>query len=483
MAATPNLVERGLNRAQLTGLRLLLAGAFGVSVYLAWAALSSQSVAGCGPESGCDKVLQSRWSSWLGIPVSLPGLGVYMAALGATGLLRAGGGARRRRLGWSVLVFCAVAVLGAVLWLVVLQVAVIRAICPFCMLAHGLGTAGAVLILWGAPYAEPRDKPWKVEKLVFIRPRTAWRLAGVAGVAVAVLAAGQVAHRPRTFAVSALRVAMPPDSPSLPPAAAPAGPGPSSPPVSPAGQGSSPGRVDAVVAPGIRAPSDTPSAVRATNGGLGGPDRSTNAVGGARRVLVLYGGAFELDLEDVPLLGSADAPVVAVALHDYTCHHCRIMHAHLAQARREFSNRLSIVNLLMPLDPKCNKLVRRAHPDHVNACEYARLGLAVWRAKGAAMEAFDDWVFTRERLPPPWEARRFAEQLVGSNALQRALQDAWVDRQLQVGIRIYATNYLHYRQGSMPQVILGSNVVVGTLGSARDLYPLVARQPGMSPAP
>jgi protein-disulfide isomerase len=193
----------------------------------------------------------------------------------------------------------------------------------------------------------------------------------------------------------------------------------------------------------------------------------------------LYGGAVELDLAELPLVGEPGAPVVMVSLHDYGCHHCRIMHHHLAQVRRQWSNQVAIVNLVMPLDPKCNYTVKRTHPDHVNSCEYARTALAVWRAAPAAMEHFDDWIFTSERPPPPAEVTAYAAQLVGTNALQQALRDPWIDRQLLKNIHIYATNYLHYHQGSMPQLIIGSNVVVGALGSPADLDSLLAKQPGV----
>lgn len=55
--------------------------AFVVSGYLAWHSVTESAVAGCdaGSASGCDEVLDSAWSKWLGIPVALPGLGCYAA--------------------------------------------------------------------------------------------------------------------------------------------------------------------------------------------------------------------------------------------------------------------------------------------------------------------------------------------------------------------------------------------------------------------
>src|SRR5215218_10046822 len=55
--------------------------AFGLASYLAFYSVSGTSVAGCGVGSanGCDVVLQSTWSKWIGIPVAVLGLACYAA--------------------------------------------------------------------------------------------------------------------------------------------------------------------------------------------------------------------------------------------------------------------------------------------------------------------------------------------------------------------------------------------------------------------
>jgi len=58
--------------AWLAWVRALLAVAILGAGYLAWLAIHNGSAAGCGPESGCNKVLQSRWAYWLDLPVSVP---------------------------------------------------------------------------------------------------------------------------------------------------------------------------------------------------------------------------------------------------------------------------------------------------------------------------------------------------------------------------------------------------------------------------
>ena len=53
-------VRPGLLRA----IRLFALAAMAISAYLAWISYTGGKPVGCGPESGCDKVLQSRWAYW-----------------------------------------------------------------------------------------------------------------------------------------------------------------------------------------------------------------------------------------------------------------------------------------------------------------------------------------------------------------------------------------------------------------------------------
>lgn len=433
-------------------LRSLLGLSLGVSAYLAWAALGGTAVAGCGPESGCDQVLHSRWSAWFGIPVSLPALAVYATALWMTFRLDAPTPPPVQRRAWAVLIVCGAAMLGAVLWFMVVQAAVLRTFCPYCLAVHGAGALAAGLILVTAPVAHPQGQGRKLRQEVVLPPGSARRLILIAGVGVAVLVAGQVAYRPKTFRVTPL---------------AKAGANPS------VTNGLRTGVTDAPgpgVVPGTSSPTDRSAAPRL-------PGASTRLSG--QRVYSLYGGAVQLDLTEVPLLGLPSAPVILISLRDYSCHHCRTMHGYLQQVHQALGDQLAIVSLPVPLNSECNAVVRRTHPDHVNACTYARLALAVWRTDRTSLARFDEWMLTPERPPTPADAGAFAAQLVGTNALRLALQDPWIDRQLHLGVSIYATNSLYYRQSRMPQTILGQTIVTGAVNGPHDLYALLAKQPGV----
>jgi uncharacterized membrane protein len=398
------------------------------------------AVAGCGPESGCDHVLHSRWSQWLGLPVSLFALACYGALLVATcwlgrpprvaafvrkphfsgTLTSAAPRAAQQRKAWIVLVVGAMLILGSVLWFVGLQLVVIKHLCRFCMLVHTCGVLTAVLILKLAPVRPPPAQPKQLDSAVFLPPPLVKKLALAAVAGVAALVLGQVLYTPRMFLVR------PVEAGKLKPA----------------------------------------------------EPKST------ARIYQIYNGQFQFNLDEVPLIGNPQAPQAMLSLFDYTCSHCRQMHPHLLEAQKTFSNELVVVSLPMPLDSQCNPSVKVTPRPHVNACEYARLGLAVWRANRRLHHAFEAWMFAPENPPPLDAARQYAARLLGdTNALDTALADPWIGRQIQQTTSLYATNYLNSKNGQMPQMLIGTNLVFGNLNRLEDFYRVLARQLGLRAAP
>jgi uncharacterized membrane protein/protein-disulfide isomerase len=395
--------------------RALLLAALVISVYLAWVSFGGSAVAGCGPDSGCDKVLNSRWSKWFGIPVGVPAFFLYTLMLAAVLRLTPKASPQQQRRSWSVLVPAAWVVIGAVVWFIALQLFVINAMCPFCMAAHACGLVSAAILLYLAPVHDAPEKPWQREKDVYVVPKHA-RLSALLGLAaVGVLIAGQLVYRPKQFEVTSI---------------------------------------------GGAKLQQTPAA----------------------RIFEIYEGRFKFNMNEVPLIGSPSAPRAIVSLFDYTCHHCRDAHGLLKQAHQRFSNQLAIVSLPMPFDSTCNYTITKTQPAHVNACEYARLGLAVWQANRQAHHQFDDWLFEPEHPPDLAIARQRAMELVGAEQLQAALTNKLVNEHLQLSMSLFATNYYYARQGSIPQLIVGTNLIAGPI-SADALLSQLQTQLGLGAGP
>lgn len=469
--------------------RLLMLLALGVSGYLLYVSLSQGSVAGCGPNSGCARVLTTRWAYWFGLPVSALAVLMYITLFAATvALKRTHDPALRRRI-WQGLFALALAILGAAGWFIGLMVFVIQGFCPFCLVAHGSGIAVALLILLNAPIRPVPELPWQREKHLYLPPPLAKKMALVGAVAFAVLAGGQVAHKkqmnlvksiptpPNTTGRTNLLVTQLAPNPSLT-----------------LSQTNRPVATQAATTTNRQPPSNPPTPARVTNPAPSAIASRTNPAAPPRRwtpelptvdarfeatnfpgrVISSHNGQYRYNLNELPLIGSPDAPDVIISLFDYTCHHCHIMHGHLLEAQRQLSNRLAIVSLPMPLDAECNSLIMRTHRTASNACNYAKLGLAVWRADRARFREFDDYLFATPTPPPLIEANNFAANLVGADKLGRALADPWIMDRIQRNISLYYTNVMILGgNGVMPQLVIGSRVSAGSLNNSAELIKLI----------
>ena len=408
--------------------------------YLAWVAIHNGPAAGCGPESGCDAVLHSRWAYWLDFPVSVPAVLVYIVLLASTVMLQKRPSPDDQRGSWAAIIVLSVIVAGAAFWFVSLQVFVIQAFCKYCLTAHVCGFAAALICLMNIPYATDPDTPmWATGSGKRGVPRQgvfSLILIGLAGVVL--LAGGQVLVQKQRNVVKVVK---------NPPAAS----------------------------------STNLSALNPTMLPAEYVAASPNARLIAPRTLSLYSNQFLIKFDEVPMLGSPDAPHVIVCLLDYTCSHCRALHPILEQTGRQFSNQLAIVCLPVSLSPDCNQFIPRFN-SHANpeACDFARLGLAVWRANPALHRQFDNWMFVGPRPPPLAQAREYAAQLVGADKLTAALADPWVAQQLQTDCKIHRANWLAVDDAAMPQIVLGNAVSSGPINSAEHLQTLLAQYLGVN---
>jgi uncharacterized membrane protein len=430
--------------AWFSWVRALLSVAIVGAGYLAWVSIHHGPVAGCGPESGCNKVLQSRWAYWLDIPVSVPALLVYLALLGATVLLQKRPAPDDERGSWAAIITLSVIVAGAALWFVGLQVFVLRAFCKFCMTAHACGFLAALLCLKHIPLArDPTTPMWATGSGKRGVPRSALALLSSVGLAgVVVLAGGQLLVQKKLNVVKDLRAGA---------------------------------RPVALHATGPTTPPGTDYLARAAAlAAQRAPPPSPNVHLIAPRLLSLYSNQFLLKLDAVPMMGSPDASNVIVSLFDYNCPHCRSLHPILLETQRLFSNRLGIVSLPMPISTNCNPFMPANVRSVSNSCEYARLGLAVWRAKPAAHRQFDDWMFLSDWPAPLEEAKAYAAQLVGKDKLQAALGDPWLDEQLLIDCRLQATNLITSGEVGLPQLIIGDAISAGPLNSVEHLTILLS---------
>lgn len=122
-----------------------------LTLVLLWGTAGSNDLPYCSHGSGCDLVQASNWSRFLGLPLALWGLGLYalmvVLALGVPRLAR-----RRFWLGLA-------ATCGAVasIYLTVISVVVIEALCTYCLVSLALLLAMSALAVAG----RIREQAWR----------------------------------------------------------------------------------------------------------------------------------------------------------------------------------------------------------------------------------------------------------------------------------------------------------------------------------
>ena len=135
----------GLNLAIFT---LALAG-LAMNLALLWQHLRGGGIVGCGGGSACDELLNSPWAEVHGIPVTAFGALVYLGLI--LSLVATGHPQLTRLLG---------VILGAAVWFVFVQAALLGRFCPWCMTAHVIGVCVAALGLWRQLQIDHTESMW-----------------------------------------------------------------------------------------------------------------------------------------------------------------------------------------------------------------------------------------------------------------------------------------------------------------------------------
>jgi len=472
--------------------RVLALAATAVATYLTWISWQSGNPSvGCGglPLLDCEHVLASRWSSWLGVPVSLPAAGVYGLIFASLLVIGPKVPPWLHRAAWVVLIPLLVLAAGAALWFIVLLLFVIHKLCLYCLIVHGCGLAIGTLILMSALSRHRREarRGWAATLRTLgkvgpsedsPRPTPAvltrwavWSLVTLGLAGTTMLIGGQLLFPPKQYRLDVLANVAPGqfetrqrdtrddvDSPG-PEVSGPDSSGPSS-----------------AADPGSPAPVAEPIAAEPTPGRKPGApgipeSKTTTADTEPSPTVQIVDGRIRLDPHDHPILGDPDAKYVVVKLFDYSCRHCRTLHSYLEEARRRYGEQLAVVVLPVPMNTKCNKYVQSTHPDHRNACDYTKLALAVWRLAPAKFAEYHHWLLEPSRPPPEFRAENRAAELAGREALKREREGRVVAQ------RVRDYNRLYYQSGgrTVPKMILGKHVITGEAASAQEVFDLLER--------
>ncbi|NQU25439.1 MAG: thioredoxin domain-containing protein [Candidatus Nealsonbacteria bacterium] len=453
----------GRSAAARWTLRVLATVALAGASYLAWMSLLAgpDALLGCVvdlPYFNCEHVLTSPWSYWLGIPVSVVAVGVYVAILTASLLIGPTRRPRIERAARGLLRPLVAMAAGAAAWFLGLMLFVIGDLCLQCLIVHACGLTIATLVFapellsWafvrrgkkrarrrqaalGALAGRGANPPTNPSPTV-ATPGGRW-LPALGLAAVAMLIAGQILFPAKEYRMDSLAGTSVADSPAQPQPADRPSEDPAQPLLT------------------VDPPTPTPSKAGTV----------------AYKAPMVVDGKLELDPHAHPILGDPDAKYVLVKLFDYTCKHCRKLHRQLEQSRERYGSQFAIVVLPVPMNSKCHKRIRQTHPDHEYACEHARLAMALWHLAPAKFPEYHLWILDQSQAPPLYRAENKVADLLEGTADRATFKKEANGPAVKQRIDGYTGLFGQCGGGVIPKTIVArSQVITGEPKNAQEFF-------------
>jgi uncharacterized membrane protein/protein-disulfide isomerase len=399
-------------------LAIIAALAARLSLTLARHARSPEALSGCGSQDGCESVLSSRWSKIGTLPVSVLALVIYSLIFAAALLtIPAAVPPTWKKFAWMMEFVLCMASGGAALWYLMLQLLVLRAWCLYCTSVHLLGLA-LTIVLWSGT---------SIESLAmsefFVPPLI---LALLASMSVAVLISAQLLVRPRQYAVSKSNCT----------------------------GGSLDGNAELIE-------NKSPLSNWA--------EMETPSPTDSRREVRLVGGRVVIQSGPWPVIGSIDALYVIACLFDFTCPSCRRVHRLLQEAVLRTQRQLAVLLIPVPQDSACNPTIQNEVVDR-NACEYARLALAVWATDPLKYADLEKWLFTPDSLPSIELTMDYASRLLGWSDPNPILSS--MDRLITNAVAIQSSGNI----GKIPTIFLPRATITGEIPSVEELLKVLQKE-------
>jgi uncharacterized membrane protein len=484
-------------------LRVLSWLAFGLSAYLAWYAVTGSSVASCGfgDSNGCDVVLTSSWSKWLGLPVAVMGLACYaaLAALSVVLGVRNPGASR-----WINTAFLAFAMLaaGASAWFLGLQFFVIGSYCIFCIatdlcgLAIGvISVASTVRWLMDTSYLRRRASSTGVMALRTTLPGAPRSSAVVTStspklptpsLAVAVtsalsllivLTAVQIVYPGKTHTDEKIKLDQ---SIALAGSTNPS-------------ETESGNQVGTQPHVAMRVPSEDRALQTATANRDGeDPVEPTETAGNnetpakSERLVKFLDGKLTLDVYKHPLIGSPNAPHIMVEMVSYDCPHCRKMHRTIERGLSRYGKQVAVIVMPIPFERGCNKFITTATDSHRGACATARLAIGVAAIRPSAFAGFHNWLMSgdKEKAPRIEKVLPKAHNTVDRNRLRSFIHSVEADKQIAEYVDLFGrlrASHSGNKQFGLPVQILGDHVLSGSVEKEEDVYAAWEKHLGVEP--
>jgi uncharacterized membrane protein len=523
--STSSALRTTLEPAFSTPVRISLAVlawlAFGIASYLAWNAVTGSAVAGCSMNSGhgCDAVLSSVWSKWLGIPVAVLGLGCYAALASLSVLLWVRSEPASTWIATAFVMLSLVAALASI-WFIGVQVIAIGELCKYCLVVDTCGILLGIIATTFAVRSWLADR--SVSKSRGLQPglmalRTALPSGAAAGATspspqtpmrpatpsppalgyafggavpmIVLLIAGQFIFRAKTWEVQKVTLT---DSINLTdsgdgktaddskaPPEKPEGPTDGTATTGADGNSKTVSTADPLEPYSKNVADSDGNKVEQTAASPQTNDantKSTAANAEPERLVKFLGGKLTLDTYKNPIIGSPDAPHIVVEIVSYDCPHCRKMHATMQQALKRYGDQVALLVMPIPYEQDCNKLITDPAASHRGACGTAKRAVAIARIDRSEFAKFHDFLMTGKDNPPVDKVIPKANGLVDRDRLRDLIRGPDVNKQIQGYIELFGK----LKKG-LPIQILGDHTISGSVEKPEDVFKAWEEHLGVKP--
>jgi hypothetical protein len=181
-----------------------------------------------------------------------------------------------------------------------------------------------------------------------------------------------------------------------------------------------------------------------------------------------------LNAYDHPIIGSPEAEHIVVELISYDCSHCRKSNRIIKQALSRYGDQVALIVIPIPLEMRCNKLIKDPSASHSGACTTAGTALAISKIKPAYFARFHDFVMSgsKDKAPPVTRILTKAYTLVDRAKLKESREGQEIPKQIASYVDLFAK--LQQLNGSkkefgLPIQILGDHIMTGTIEKADDI--------------
>ena len=185
------------------------------------------------------------------------------------------------------------------------------------------------------------------------------------------------------------------------------------------------------------------------------------------------------DAKEMPIIGNPDAKHKVTLLFDWQCSHCRRTHIMLPDAVSRLGDSIAVVCCPVSMSRECNPHISPGIDRFAGSCTFMRISLAIWRTNPDAYREYEEWFFGTD-LGQGWnpptvdQAIAKAEQLIGREQLNEAMQGRWMENYIKIVNELFGRTSKG-TTSAIPRLIYNGHILIPDADTSADLAELISK--------